>query len=158
MIAINKNAPKSKRALFVASRGGHWIQLLRLRNALGDVDVAFVSTVEGYRGTVAGQRFYVVTEANRKAKLRLLILAFQILWILIRERPHTVVTTGAAPGYFAIRMGRWLGARTLWIDSLANAEELSLSGVLARRHANVVLTQWPHLAVDGVVDYKGAVI
>jgi hypothetical protein len=27
------------------------------------------------------------------------------------KRPHVVVSTGAAPGYFAIRFGKWLGSR-----------------------------------------------
>ena len=44
------------------------------------------------------------------------------------------------------------------MHSIANAEELSLSGRLASRHADVVLTQWSHLACPGVAEYRGAVI
>jgi len=36
-----------------------------------------------------------------------------------------IVSTGAAPGYFAIVLGRLFGARTIWIDSMANIENLS---------------------------------
>ena len=46
----------------------------------------------------------------------------------MRLRPDVVITTGAAPGYFAVRIGKLLGARVVWVDSIANAEELSLSG------------------------------
>jgi hypothetical protein len=37
------------------------------------------------------------------------------------------------------------GARTVWIDSIANSEKLSLSGRLVRKHVDLCLTQWPHL-------------
>jgi UDP-N-acetylglucosamine:LPS N-acetylglucosamine transferase len=146
-----------RKVLAVASRGGHWIQLLRLREAYGD-DVVFVTTVPEYRQMVGNARFRLVLEANRDHKLRLAIMALQILWVLLRERPQTVVTTGAAPGYFAVRFSKWLGIRTLWIDSIANAEELSLSARLASRHADATLTQWLHLAQPGVAQYCGAVI
>lgn len=146
------------KVLAVASRGGHWIQLLRLRPAFEGGDVLFVTTVPEYEAMVDGARFRVVTEANRSQLFRLGILALQILWILLWERPTAVVTTGAAPGYLAVRFGKWFGARTLWIDSIANAEELSLSGRLASKHADAVLTQWEHLTAPGVAEFRGAVI
>ena len=77
--------------------------------------------------------------------------------MLLRERPHVVISTGAAPGYLALRAGKLLGARTIWIDSVANVEELSLSGRMSSSVADLCLTQWPHLA-DGDVGYAGAVL
>jgi hypothetical protein len=73
-------------------------------------------------------------------------------------RPHVVVSTGAAPGYFALRLGRWFGARTVWIDSIANVEQLSMTGTLVRRFADRWLTQWPHLAQSGGPEFAGAVL
>ena len=78
--------------------------------------------------------------------------------IVLRTRPHAVITTGAAPGYFALRLGRLVGARTAWVDSIANAGELSLSGKRAGRHADLWLTQWPDLASPEGPDFRGAVL
>jgi UDP-N-acetylglucosamine:LPS N-acetylglucosamine transferase len=147
-----------RKVLAIASRGGHWIQLLRLRPALNEVDVLFVTTDPAYKSMVDGARFRVVCEATRHQKFRMLWLLGQIFWILLAERPHAIITTGAAPGYFAIRLGKLLGAKTLWVDSIANAEEMSLSGRLASKHADCTLTQWPELASPGVAEYRGAVI
>ena len=77
---------------------------------------------------------------------------------MARVRPDAVITTGAAPGYFALRLGRLFGARTIWIDSMANAEELSLSGQKARRHADLWLTQWEHLAKPDGPQFLGSVL
>ena len=69
-----------------------------------------------------------------------------------------IVSTGASCGYVALRLGRVYGARSLFIDSIANAEVLSLSGSLACRHADLMLTQWPHLASSNGPKYEGAVL
>jgi UDP-N-acetylglucosamine:LPS N-acetylglucosamine transferase len=147
----------SRRVLAVASSGGHWVQLRRLAPAFDGHDVAYLTTHPGHRDEVAPARFYTVADASRWSKVALLRSALRILWVLARERPDVVVSTGAAPGYIAIRGAKLFGARTLWIDSVANVEELSLSGRMAGERADLCLTQWPHLA-DGPVQYLGAVL
>jgi UDP-N-acetylglucosamine:LPS N-acetylglucosamine transferase len=145
------------RVLAVASGGGHWVQLRRLEPAFDGLDVAYLTTDPGLRPEIGPARFYTVKDASRWNKLALLRTASRILWVLIRERPGVVVSTGAAPGYFAIRFGKLFGAKTIWIDSFANVEELSLSGRLASTKADLCLTQWPHLA-GGRVRYRGAIL
>jgi hypothetical protein len=134
------------------------VQLQRLRPAFEEHDVAFMTTNAGYRSEALPHRFHAVNDASRWSKLRLAQMALRILVIVLREKPDIVITTGAACGYFAIRFGKWLGARTIWIDSIANIDEVSLSGRLARRHADLLLTQWPHLATPDGADYVGAVL
>ena len=146
---------ESKRILAVASSGGHWVQLRRLRPAFAGHDLAYVTTARAHRPEVGTARFYTVRDGNRASKLTLLVSAVQIGWVLLRERPDIVISTGAAPGYLAIR--KMLGARTVWIDSVANVEELSLSGKLASERVDLCLTQWPHLAT-GPVYYQGSVL
>jgi hypothetical protein len=138
---------KPDRILAVASGGGHWVQLLRLRPAFEGCRVAYVTVRASYSADVGeGARFHVVNDATRWDKLGLAKMCLRLLWIILRERPGVIVSTGAAPGYFAIRFGRLLGARTVWLDSIANVEEMSMTGQLVRRHADLWLTQWPHLA------------
>jgi hypothetical protein len=152
-----KPARKPK-VMAISSGGGHWIQLLRLKPAFANCELTFVSVKEGYRVDVAAERFLVVPDANRWNKLALIRTAFCILWLLLRERPDVVVSTGAAPGYFAVRFAKWFGARTVWIDSIANAEALSLSGQQAGHHVDLWLTQWPHLATEKGPYYRGSVL
>jgi UDP-N-acetylglucosamine:LPS N-acetylglucosamine transferase len=78
--------------------------------------------------------------------------------IVLRVRPDVVISTGAAGGYFAIRIARLIGARTVFIDSVANTRQLSISARLARKVADVVLSQWPSVAEKNGVQYRGAVL
>jgi hypothetical protein len=146
------------KVLAVASGGGHWVQLLRTLPALADCDVAFMTVSSSYREQVPGHRFYALNDATRWNKFGLCMMALRVLWILLRERPEVVITTGAAPGYFGLRLGRLLGARTIWIDSIANVERLSLSGQKIGAHADLWLTQWPHLACADGPAFQGAVL
>lgn len=156
-----------RRVLAVASGGGHWVQLFRLRPAWDGADVAYATTAAGLRDAIledaaargqAVPRFFVIPDANRWQKARLVKQLLLLAWIVLRVRPHAVVSTGAAPGYFACRLGRLIGARTVWVDSIANAEELSLSGKQVGPHADLWLTQWPDLACPDGPEYKGAVL
>ena len=149
--------PKRK-ILAVASSGGHWTQLLRLRPAFDGHEVVFATTQSDSRDEVAPDRFHCLPDANRKSKLRVLLLMLRTFLVVLRERPDVVVSTGAAPGYFALRFGRLFGARTLWLESIANVEELSLSTKLARPYADLLLTQWPHLARSEGPHYRGSVL
>src|SRR5688572_23882609 len=85
----------------ISSGGGHWVQLLRLRPAFADCDTTFVTVKEGYRADVGDAVFRTVPDANRWDKWRLVRMAFSVLWTVLSERPDVVISTGAAPGYFA---------------------------------------------------------
>jgi hypothetical protein len=146
------------KVLAISSGGGHWVQLLRLRPAFEGCNVIFATVRAGYRADVGGADFRLISDGNRWNKVALLKSALGILWLLMRERPDVVVSTGAAPGYFAVRFGKWLGARVIWVDSVANAEELSLSGQKAGRFADLWLTQWQHLSSADGPQWMGSVL
>ena len=148
---------QNRRILAVASAGGHWTQLMRLRPAFNECDVAFVSTRP--QGRVTGsERFYCVPDANKSEKLAMIRMTIALIAVVLRERPDVVISTGAAPGYIAIRLARMFGARTIWLDSMANVERLSLSGKLSLTHVDLCLTQWPHLARPDGPHFSGTVV
>lgn len=144
--------------LAIASGGGHWVELIRLRPSFEGHETIYVTVSEAYREDVGEAKFYTVRDATRWNKLGLLVLAAQITWIMLRERPDAVVSTGAAPGYFAIRLARLVGARTVWLDSIANVNRLSMSGERAGRSCDLWLTQWPHLARTGGPEFRGQIL
>lgn len=149
---------KPPKVLAISSGGGHWIQLLRLRPAFDGCEVTYATVREGYRADVGDAAFRVIRDANRWNKFNLLCCALGVVWLLLRIRPDVVITTGAAPGYFGVRFGKWLGARVVWLDSVANAQELSLSGRKAGAFVDLWLTQWAHLAREDGPAFLGNVL
>jgi UDP-N-acetylglucosamine:LPS N-acetylglucosamine transferase len=147
-----------KKILAVASGGGHWVQLTRMLPAFDGSEIVYLTTLASYRQHVAPARFYTVCDGSQWNKVRLLRMAIKILYVILRERPDVVISTGAAPGYFAVRFGKYIGATTIWVDSIANAEKLSLSGARIGPYADLWLTQWPHLAKAEGPKFEGAVL
>ena len=147
-----------KKVMLVASSGGHWVQLNRLYPAFEGMEKIYVTTEERYRSTVDSARFLVVPDASRWNKLKTLWLALVMLKHVLTVRPDIVVSTGAAPGFFALLFGKALGAKTIWLDSIANVDELSMSGRMAGKYADLWFTQWEHLARPEGPFYKGAVL
>jgi UDP-N-acetylglucosamine:LPS N-acetylglucosamine transferase len=88
----------------------------------------------------------------------LILQAAAVFGVLLITRPHVVVSTGASPGFFAMLAGRLLAKKTIWVDSIANVDELSLSGRHVRHFADLWLTQWPHLERESGPRYFGSVI
>jgi hypothetical protein len=147
-----------KRVLLISSGGGHWRQLLRLIPAVDENEVGFATVDPESASDVPGHKFYRVPDCNRNNITALLHCAIVVSLVCLRFRPDVVITTGAAPGYLAVRIGRFLGARSLFLDSIANAEQLSMSAQLAIRSADVTLTQWSHLADERGPRFEGAVL
>ena len=145
------------RVLAVASSGGHWIQMMRVLPAFEGAEIAFIAVDNDYRNQVPGHRVHVVNDANRWNRLGSFTLGLRVLLAVIRERPDVVFSTGAAPGFFALLFGRLLGARVIWLDSVANVEEMSLSGRMVRPFSHLCLTQWPELSESGQAEFAGRV-
>lgn len=134
------------------------MQLLRLRPAFAGCDVTYATVQPSYAAQVPGARFFSFTDATRWSRWDLVKMVLQVAWITIRTRPDVVVTTGAAPGVVALRVGKWLGAKTIWLDSIANVEAMSMSGRKVRKFTDLWLTQWPGVAREEGCVYRGAVL
>lgn len=150
--------PKKPKVLAISSGGGHWVQLLRLMPAFEGANLVYATVNPGYAADVAGNEFRLIHDGNRHQKLALLKSAYSVLILLLIERPDFIISTGAAPGYFALRFGKLLRMRTIWVDSVANAEEMSMSGRKVGNCADLWLTQWAHLATEQGPSHFGNVL
>lgn len=150
-----------KRILAVSSGGGHWVELLRMKPAFNDHEVTYVCVSDCYHEDVPDEPFYTINDATRWNWIGLLQMAWKLFMILRKEHPDVVISTGAAPGYLALRLAKNLTkARTIWVESLARVENLSLSGLKVGPYADLWLTQWPYPDEDkpeGLL-YKGNVL
>jgi UDP-N-acetylglucosamine:LPS N-acetylglucosamine transferase len=147
------------RILAISSGGGHWAEMRRIMPAFHGMDVSFASTRPQYASDAHGRPYYHFSDFSRFNKRGALRAAIEIFRIVLIVRPQVVISTGSAPTLLALGFGRLLfGARTIWIDSIANVERLSNSGMLARYAADIWLTQWEHLATAKGPHYWGAVL
>jgi glycosyltransferase involved in cell wall biosynthesis len=157
---IEKLSAKSLKVCLVASAGGHLTQLLKLAKSWEGCKAVFVTTSKTVaselqkRGTV-----HVVSECNRLQPLKTARALWECVKIVVKERPDVIISTGAAAGCMICFLGKLVGARVLWVDSITNTENLSLSGRMVRHIADLFLVQWPELAAKYKnVEYEGPII
>lgn len=154
------NKGKRLRICLAASAGGHTSQLLKLANSWNGYETFYVTTTEVVRDKLS--RFgsvYVVGECNRQYPMRVAKVLLRCIRIVLKERPDVVISTGAAAGCMLCLLGKMLGAKVIWIDSITNVERISLSGRMVRYIADLFLVQWPELAQKSKnVEYVGEVV
>lgn len=150
---------RSRRVMAVSSGGGHWVEMRRLLPAFEGLEMTYVSTDTEPDVNLAGARYYCIHNFTRHNALTSVKVIAEMVRILRRERPEVVITTGAAPGLIALVLAKLLlRSRTIWVDSLAAAETMSLSGRMARPFADAWLTQWEALARPGGPEHWGSVL
>ena len=101
---------------------------------------------------------YVIGECNRLTLFKMLTVFMRAFWVVARLRPDVVITTGALPLAWVCLFGKLFGAKIVWIDSIANVEKLSMSGSIVRLFADLFITQWPELATENNVEYRGKLV
>jgi beta-1,4-N-acetylglucosaminyltransferase len=146
--------------LLVCSSGGHLLQLLALREAWTSFSHLWVtSDGSDARSLLAGEDVAYAhwpTIRNLKNLVRNAVLA----WRLIRQtRPRIVLTTGAATAVPFAWIGRFHGARVVYVESLTRIDGPSLSCRMIAPVASRIYVQWPEMvgAVRGS-RYAGTVL
>jgi UDP-N-acetylglucosamine:LPS N-acetylglucosamine transferase len=151
---------REMRVCLAASAGGHASELMKLQRCWEGMNCFSVTTSKVMEKQLAQYgRVYVVADSNRQHPIKVLRTMTGCVKIVLRERPAVIISTGAAVGCIMALLGRLMGARIAWVDSIANTEHLSLSGRLVRPFADLVLTQWPDVAKRHKgVEYVGRIL
>jgi len=136
----------------MASGGGHFQELCELASLADTYDHILISTElnKAVSDTCPFRPIYLIGEVGQGEWKRhpgeLLVAFWRILRILRRERPNLVISTGAGiavPGFLAAKL---LRIRTIYVESYARVESLSLAGKICYRLANVFIVQHAGLA------------
>jgi UDP-N-acetylglucosamine:LPS N-acetylglucosamine transferase len=155
-----RDTSKVLRVCLAASAGGHISQLLKVVNDWKGYETFCITTTEVMRDKL--NKFgnvYVVGECNREHLLQVVLVLMRCVKVILRERPDVVISTGAAVGCITCFLGKLLGAKIVWLDSVTNVERISLSGRLVQPIADLFLVQWPELTTKYKnIEYIGAVI
>jgi UDP-N-acetylglucosamine:LPS N-acetylglucosamine transferase len=151
---------KTKKLCLAASAGGHLSQLLSLQPVWQGYEVVCVSTGTMVREKLEAMgRTYIVGECNRQHPLKTCGVLWKCIRIVLMERPDIVLSTGAAAGFLMCFLAKLLGAKIVWVDSIANAKTMSMSGRMIRPFADLILSQWSDVATKYPgVKYVGEII
>lgn len=129
-----------------------------LRPAWEGRDACYASTTPINSEKLGIPAFALIPDCNRNTVPKIFQSIPAYVRVFRRFRPATVISTGALPGLFFIVMGKLTGARTVWVESIANSERLSLSGTVASYIADSFFVQAESLADGKRRIYAGSVL
>ena len=150
----------TRTALLVCSPGGHLLQMLALKPSwehrrrlwvtLPGVEVDHLLSEERV------QFGHAKPQGNRGP--RAFFGNAWLAWRLIRtERPDVILSTGSGLAVPFFLVGRLLGCRLVYVESISRVRSLSLSGRVIVRVADSFFVQWPQ-AARGRARYAGSLL
>lgn len=142
----------------MCSSGGHIIEMEKLVESFDSNNVFLVTHKDKFLNwsTDIKKKYLLgnplVGKANVNKFLKIILFGlyiFQVslneLIILLRERPKMIVSTGSAIAVPMFYMGKVLGARTIYIESICRVKTLSMAGKLVYPISSDFLVQWEYL-------------
>lgn len=127
------------------SAGGHLIEALQLLPLFKNHDIFFITIrrVQTQQLLKRYKVFFVVDP--KRSPIKLLINLVQSFQILLRERPKVMISTGAGVAVPVCYIGKLIGSKVVFIETLAAVYKPSLAGRFIYPIADLFIIQWKHL-------------
>lgn len=132
-----------KKICIVSSCGGHLTEIRVLLPVISEYNYFYVLNDKAILAQDMQDKTYFITHSERDWKF------FKNLWesftIIIKERPHVLISTGAGPIVPFSLVGKLFGIKTIYIETMASAEKPSLTGRIMYYLTKSFYYQWPCL-------------
>jgi beta-1,4-N-acetylglucosaminyltransferase len=144
------------RVMLVCCQGGHLMQMLALKSAWADLPRVWITTrAADTEALLRDERkvyAYVPTARNLKNMLRNLWLAAVVVR---RHRPDVLLSTGGGITFPVFVVGKLVGARLIYVESLTRVDGPSLTGRLVYPLVDRFFVQWAEAATRSRMEFVG---
>lgn len=150
-----------KKVMFISSTGGHLVELLKLEDLFRNYDFSIVTekiqTTDSIKDKY-GKKVYRLIYGTKDHKLiypfKLFLNTLISFVLYLKIRPVFIVTTGAHTSGPMCCIGKIFGSRIIFIESMANLVEKTITGRLIYPISDLFIVQWYSMQKK----YKRAVI
>lgn len=133
---------------FASSSGGHFEQLMRLKELSEKYESFIVTEKAKYSVSVGDEGIYFLEQINREDKdliLKLFKILYKSIKICMRERPDVVICTGVLATIPICILCKLKNKKIIYIESFAKSKSPTLTGKLIYKFADVFYVQWPDM-------------
>lgn len=139
-----------KKVIFAASSGGHLTEILKLQELFKEYDYLLVTEKTDVTSNMSNKynmKYVKYGPCSNKIKYVLTIIQniFLTIKIVLKFKPDTIVSTGAQIGGFFCYVGKFFGAKVIYIETMAKIKELSGTGNNVYKIADKFYVQWKSL-------------
>lgn len=144
---IHLAEPKTKapRVILLGAGGGHLTEALLAVDGVRMKRIVATFCLPHTRDSLKGEVVYCLVDPHGDM-LKYMKNLFQSLWMVMRVRPHAVLSSGGGMTIAACLISKFVGARLIYVESGARVHTLSRTGRLLYRFADIFIVQWKPLA------------
>ncbi len=124
------------------SAGGHLTEALQLKKTWKNKKHFYISDKRVNALSISKKEKIYFILPPRRSYFRTLIAFIQTFFILLKERPSVIISTGAEIGFPALVLGKFFGSKTIYIETLARINSPSLCGQLVYGKVDYFFVQW----------------
>jgi beta-1,4-N-acetylglucosaminyltransferase len=141
----------------ITSTGGHLLQMMNLRDAWESQEHFFVTfPLEDAKTLLDGETVYWAHHQTNRSIKNLLKNAWLAWKVLRKERPDVVISTGAALAVPFLWLGRLMGMRTVYLESISRVHTISMTGKMILPTVDKFYGQWEELtSLHPKIEYDG---
>jgi len=130
--------------LLFSSCGGHLVQLIEIAQELKKYNIHFIVNDRTDLHDIMVGKTTFIKHAERYSPWQLKNI-FESFYYLLKFKPTIFLSTGASPAVWFGIIGRLLGVKIIFVESLSKIVTPSLTGRLMYFIANKMYVQWPNL-------------
>ncbi len=125
-----------------SSAGGHLTELMQIKNATRNYETFFITVKRKDTEELSAKEKVYFVEDTGRSPVGLVKNILQSAKIMLKEKPDVIITTGAGAAIPSSIIGKFLGAKLVYIESYCRAKSKSWSGNILYPLADVFLVQW----------------
>lgn len=148
LLAVDTYENRAPKIAWAASTGGHYDELMVMEPLMAKYDSIIVTEKTTYTSGKLPYRIYFLTQMMRKDKNQFFEMignSFRSLWILIKEDPDVVVTTGVLAVIPLCLLMKLNGKKMIYIESFCRVTTPTKTGLLLAKYADETFVQWEEL-------------
>ncbi len=127
----------------VCSSGGHLIQLYNLRPWWSKYERFWITFDKPDAGSILeGEKVYFAHHPTNKNIKNLIRNTWRAFKILLKQRPHLIISTGAGVAIPFFYVGKLLGAKLIYLEVYDRLDAATLTGKIVYPIVDKFLVQW----------------
>lgn len=137
---------KKLKVVVACSTGGHLVEVRRLENIYKNYNYSYFTFDGGVAKELAKtEKVVTIPNIHRQKPLTWISGIWHSLIAVIKMKPDVIITTGAGVVVFYCIFARLLGAKLIFIESMARIELPTLTARMLYPFSNLFIVQWPNL-------------
>ena len=156
---------KKNRVLFISSTGGHLEELFQLKPTMEKYDYHIITEKTETNSNLKekyGNKIDYLVYGTRKNLIKyafvMAINCIKSFLFYLKIKPNIIVTTGTHTAVMMCYIGKFFGAKVIYIETFANRETKTLAGRLVYPIADLFIVQWKDmLKIYPKAEYFGGV-